>query len=309
MRADLTRDAGRAGGPTGVELLAQQVVVGIAAGGTYACMALALVLVRATTGHLNFAQGEMAMFSAFVAWQFTEWGVGYWPAFAASVALAFAGGYAIQRLLIARLPVSNHLPAVTVALALFAVFNGAASVIWGFTPKPFPSAFGTGPPLLGGLLPLREAGVLAVVVAAFIGFHLFLRHTRIGLAMRALVDNPESARLVGIRVGRTAAAGYGLAAAFGAVCGILVAPSLFLSPQMMTGILLYGFAGAVLGGFGSPTGAVLGGFIIGIVENLVSTLSPAIGTDVKVPATLLLIVAVLVLRPQGLFGARDGPRL
>ncbi len=292
-----------------MELLAQQVVVGIAAGGTYACMALALVLVRATTGHLNFAQGEMAMFSAFIAWQFTDWGLGYWPAFAGAVALAFAGGYAIERLLITRLPASSPLPAVTVALALFAVFNGAAGVIWGFTPKPFPSAFGSGPPLLGGLLPVREAGVLAVVLVAFVGFHLFLRYTRIGLAMRGLVDNRQSARLVGIRVAHVAATGYGLAAAFGAVCGILVAPSLFLSPEMMTGVLLYGFAGAVLGGFGSPAGAVLGGFVIGITENLVSTMSPAIGTDVKVPATLLLIVAVLVLRPQGIFGTRDGSRL
>lgn len=291
-----------------MDLLVQLTAVGLATGGIYAAMALALVVVHTTSGHLNFAQGEMATFSAFLAWQLADWGTGWWPAFAGSVALSFVAGIAIQRLLLDRTPVHPPLPRLVLTLALFAAFNGLSGVLWGFTPLPFESPF-SGPPLAGGLIPVREVGVLVVVAVAFAAYALFLRFTTAGLEMRAMVDNRESARLMGVRVRRLGGVGFGIAAAFGAVAGVLSAPSLFLTPTMMSGVLLYGFAGAVLGGLSSPVGAVVGGLLVGIAENLVSAFFPMVGNDLKVPATLLLIVLVLVVRPEGLFAARARVRL
>jgi branched-chain amino acid transport system permease protein len=133
-------------------------------------------------------------------------------------------------------------------------------------------------------------------------FYFFFRYTRVGLAMRAAAANPESARLAGIRVGWMIALGWGMAAAIGAVAGMLIAPIVFLEPNMMIGILLYGFAGAVVGGLTSPGGAVLGGFAVGVVENLAGTFIPYVGRELKLPIALFLIVAVLMVRPRGLFG-------
>ena len=134
--------------------------------------------------------------------------------------------------------------------------------------------------------------------------YLFFRGTRLGLAMRAAAANPESARLVGIRVGWMTALGWGMAAAIGAVAGMLIAPVVFLEPNMMLGVLLYGFAGAVLGGLTSPGGAVLGGFAVGVIENLAGTFIPYVGRELKLTIALVLIVAVLMVRPSGLFGRR-----
>jgi branched-chain amino acid transport system permease protein len=142
-------------------------------------------------------------------------------------------------------------------------------------------------------------GVTLVMLALL---YLFFRHTRVGLAMRAAAANPESACLAGIRVGWMNALGWGMAAAIGAVAGIMIAPVVFLDPNMMRGILLYGFAGAVLGGLTSPGGAVVGGFAVGVIENLAGTFIPYVGRELKLTIALFIIIAVLTVRPAGLFG-------
>jgi branched-chain amino acid transport system permease protein len=146
--------------------------------------------------------------------------------------------------------------------------------------------------------------MIGVTILMLVALYLFFRHTRVGLAMRAAAANPASARLVGIRVGWMVALGWGMAAAIGAVAGMLIAPVVFLEPNMMISILLYGFAGAVVGGLTSPLGAVIGGFSVGVIENLAGTFIPYVGREMKLSIALFIIVAVLTVKPSGLFGRR-----
>jgi len=265
-------------------------------------MALAVVMIFLAIDHLNFAQGEMATFSAYIAWQLMAWGTPYWVAFVAVVILSFIGGVAIERVLFKPLHHASILANLVAFIALFSILNSADGYLWDYTIKTFPSPFGTKPLFGSVLIDAHEAGMI-VVTAVLLGLlYLFFSGTRLGLAMRAAAANPESARLVGIRVGWMTALGWGIAAAIGAVAGMLIAPVVFLDPNMMFGVLLYGFAGAVLGGLTSPGGAVLGGFAVGIIENLAGTFIPYFGRDLKLTIALLVIVAVLMVRPAGIFG-------
>lgn len=285
-----------------MEILLQQVLAGIATGGIYACMALAIVMIYQAIHTLNFAQGEMAMFSTFIAWQFMQWGMPYWVAFALTIVVSLIGGYAIERIVfkpIENAPVLSH---IVVFIGLFAIFNSLAGFIWDFSVKPFPTPFGTSTLFGSGVIGAHQAGMIVVTIVVLLLLFLFFRFTRVGLAMRASAANPESARLVGIRVNRMTGLGWGMAAAVGAIAGMLIAPVVFLEPNMMLTILLYGFAGAVLGGLSSPGGAVVGGFLVGVVENLAGTYIPVVGAELKLPIALCLIVAVLVVKPSGLFG-------
>ena len=285
-----------------MQLLIQEVLAGLANGAIYALTALAIVMVFQAIDHLNFAQGEMATFSTFVAWQLIHWGVPYWAAFIATVAVSFVGGIAIERVLFKPLHNAPILALLVGFIALFSILNSADGYIWDYTIKTFPTPFGTAPLFGSALLDAHQAGMIGVT-AVLLGFlYLFFRGTRLGLAMRAAAANPESARLVGIRVGWMTALGWGMAAAIGAVGGMLIAPVVFLEPNMMFGVLIYGFAGAVLGGLTSPGGAVLGGFALGIIESLTGTFIPYVGRDLNLTIALLVIVAVLMFRPTGLFG-------
>jgi branched-chain amino acid transport system permease protein len=265
-------------------------------------MALAVVMIYQAIDHLNFAQGEMAMFSTFIAWQLLHWGVPYWAAFVAVIAVSFVGGVAIERVLFRPI---HHAPVLTqlvAFIALFGILNSSAGEIWNFTIKEFPTPFGRGPLLGGHLLSTHDAGMIAVTAVILALLYLFFRGSRLGLAMRAAAANPDSARLVGIRVGWMIALGWGMSAAIGAVAGMLIAPVVFLEPNMMLGVLLYGFAGAVLGGLSSPGGAVLGGFAVGVIENLAGAFIPYFGRELKLTIALIVIVAVLLVRPSGVFG-------
>ena len=292
-----------------MELFVHQLLSGLASGAIYALMALAVVMIYQAIHNLNFAQGEMAMFSTFIAWQLMAWGVPYWQAFALTVAMSFIGGLVIERVVFRPLRDAPALTHVVVFIALFAIFNSLAGFIWDFTIKPFPSPFGTAPLLGSGLISVHQAGMIGVTLLMVGLLYGFFRYTRLGLAMRAAAENPASARLVGIRVGWMMALGWGMAAAIGAVAGLLIAPVVFLEPNMMLAILLYGFAGAVLGGLTSPGGAVFGGFAVGIVESLAGTYIPVVGSEIRLPIALFLIVAVLVVRPSGLFGRASVQRV
>jgi branched-chain amino acid transport system permease protein len=264
-------------------------------------MALAVVMIYQATDGLNFAQGEMAMFSTFIAWQLIQWGVPYWVAFLLTVLISFAGGVAIERVLFRRLANVSTLTQVAGFIALFAIINSVAGMSWDFTIKKFPSPFGSSPFLGSQLISTHQAGMIGVTMLLLLLLYIFFRFFRVGLAMRAAASQPESARLVGVNVGWMVALGWGMATAIGAVAGMLIAPIVFLEPNMMGGVLLYGFASAVLGGLTSPFGAVVSGFLIGIFENLIGTYIPGVGSELKLPIALALIVIGLVVKPNGLF--------
>ncbi len=283
-----------------MNLLASQIIAGLSTGSIYACMALAIVMIYQAIDNLNFAQGEMAMFSTFIAWQLLHWGMPYWVAFFLTIVISFVGGILIERTVFKPLKNAPVLSNVVVFIALFAILNSAAGFIWDFNVKSFPTPFGTRP-LLGDLVSSHDAGVIGVTVILLILLYGFFRYTRVGLAMRAAAANPESARLVGIKVGWMIALGWGMAAAIGSVAGMMIAPVVFLEPNMMVSILLYGFAGAVVGGLTSPFGAVVGGLAVGVIENL-SGFIPYVGRELKLTIALALIVLVLTIRPSGLFG-------
>ena len=285
-----------------MELLLQQVMAGLANGAIYACMALAVVMIFQAIDHLNFAQGEMAMFSTFIAWQLISWGMPYWVAFMAAVALSFVAGVLIDRVLFRPVQKAPILSQLVAFIALFSILNSSAGQIWDYTIKTFPTPFGHHPLFGGTLIDTHEAGMIGVTLLLLALLYVFFRGTRLGLAMRAAAANPESARLVGIRVGWMTALGWGMAAAIGSVAGMLIAPVVFLEPNMMIGVLLYGFAGAVLGGLSSPAGAVFGGFAVGVLENLAGTFIPYVGRELKLTLALIMIVIVLMFRPSGLFG-------
>ncbi|HEY8634990.1 MAG TPA: branched-chain amino acid ABC transporter permease [Candidatus Dormibacteraeota bacterium] len=283
--------------------LLQQVVSGIASGGIFASLALALVLIYNAMGLVNFAQGEMAMLATFVAFALIDHGVSYWIAFPATLVIAFAGGIVIQRIVIRPVERAPILTLVIVTLGLATLVNGLAGFAFGYVPRSFPSPFPADTvSLLGAFVSYRDLGVIAVSAVVLLAIYLLLQRTKVGLTMRAAAHHPEASRLLGVRVSWMLALGWGLASAVGAVSGIMAAPILLLEPNMMQTIIVYAFAAAVLGGIESPLGAVVGGVIVGVTVNLAGAYLPFVGGDLQLAVALAIIVAVLVLKPNGLFG-------
>src|SRR5947208_6876545 len=280
-----------------MDLLFHQILAGLATGGIYASLALALVMIYQATHLVNFAQGEMAMFCSYIAWALINAGMPYWGAFLVTVGIAFVFGVLIERLVIRPVENAPVLAVVVVFIGLLVILNSLAGWIFTYTIKSFPSPF----PAAFGILYMspHQMGALGVTLVVLALLYAFFRFTPLGLAMRAAAQNPVSSRLVGIRVGWMLALGWGLAAAVGAVAGMMVAPTVFLEPNMMGGVLIYAFAGALLGGIDSPGGAVLGGFLVGVLENVVGVY---IGTELELTLALVVIIAVLVVRPSGMFG-------
>jgi branched-chain amino acid transport system permease protein len=265
-------------------------------------MALALVMIYQAINDLNFAQGEMATFASFFSWQLIQWGMPYWAAFLITIVAAFIGGIVIERVLFRPLAKAPILTKVAGFIALFSVINSASGQIWNYTIKQYPTPFGDKPFLGSDLISTHQAGMIGITLLMLAGLYFFFQYTRVGLAMRASSSLPESARLVGINTSWMVALGWGMASSIGAVAGILIAPVVYLEPNMMVGVLIYGFAAAVLGGLTSPLGAVVGGFVFGIIENLAGTYIPNVGDQLKLPIALAVIVCVLIVKPAGLFG-------
>jgi len=282
-----------------VDAFLHQVLAGLATGGIYASLALALVMIYQATHLVNFAQGEMAMFATYIAWTLINAGVPYWPAFLITVVFAFTLGVLIERVIIRPVENAPVLAVVVVFIALLVILNSVTGWIYTYTIKTFPSPFPK-EPLFGKYMSSHEAGAIGVTLVVLLLLYGFFRYTPLGLAMRAAAQNPESARLVGIRVGWMLALGWGLAAAIGSVAGMMVAPIVFLDPNMMGGVLLYAFAAALVGGVDSPGGAVFGGFLVGVLENVLGAF--VIGNELKLAVALVLIIGVLVVKPSGFFG-------
>jgi len=282
-----------------MDLLLHQVLSGLATGGIYASVALALVMIYQATHLVNFAQGEIAMFATYICWTLIQADVPYWGAFFLTIVIAFAGGVLVERVIVRPVENSPVLSLVIVFIGLLVIFNSIAGWIYSYTIKPFPSPFPSEPLWGNTYIGPHELGSMCVTLVVLALVFMFFRYTPLGLAMRAAAQNPVSSRLVGVRVGWMLALGWGLASAIGAVAGMMVAPIVFLEPNMMGGILLYAFAGALLGGIDSPGGAVVGGFLVGVIENVVGVY---FGSELKLSVALVIIVAVLVIRPSGLFG-------
>lgn len=289
------------------DLFWQQVITGLATGSIYALVALAIVLIYRSTHVINFAQGEMAMFTTFVAWSLL-FRLDYWLAFILVLLLAAALGAFLERAIIRPVEGKPVLTIIIVTLGLFAIFNAMAGWVWGRYGRVFEAPVGRDPVDIGAATVSRhDLVILGMALGIMIALHLFFQYTKTGLAMRATAQNPVASRLMGIRVGNMLTLGWALSATVGAVGGMLVAPMVFLSPTMMLAVLLYAFAAAILGGIDSPLGAVVGGLIIGVVENLAGTYW--IGSELKLPFALLVIVLVLMVRPTGLFGRRAVQRV
>jgi branched-chain amino acid transport system permease protein len=295
---------------------AQQVVSGLAAGGIYALLALALVIIHRSTGVINFAQGEMATLSTYICWAFiATHGWGYWPAFVATLAISFLGGVGIHRLVIRPVERGNVLRIVIVTIGLLVAINGFVVWKWGGEPQQLQSPFGVETYDIGGVIvAAHDVGTIAVALGIVFLLWLLFQFTKVGLALRAAAVNPVEARLVGVRVSWMLALGWGLAAALGAVAGMLTAPTVGLDPNMMAPVLIYAFAAAVLGGIDSPMGAVVGGLSLGVLLNMLSYLSQydAFGwftEELRLPMALLVILIVLLVRPQGIFGKPEVKRV
>src|SRR5512138_517183 len=283
-----------------MQALLHQVLAGLATGGIYASLALALVMIYQATHLVNFAQGEMAMFTTYVAWSLVNAGMPYWAAFFLTVAIAFVLGVLIERVVIRPVERAPVLAVVVVFIALLLIFNSVTGWIYTYTIKQFPSPFPEKLTLGFHYVSPHEVGAIGVTLVVLALLYAFFRFTPLGLAMRAAAQNPESSRLVGIRVGWMLALGWGLAAAVGSIAGMMVAPIVYLDPNMMGGVLLYAFAAALVGGIDNPGGAVFGGFLVGVLENLLGAF--VIGNELKLAVALVLIVGVLLVKPSGFFG-------
>ena len=283
-----------------MDALLHQVLAGLATGGIYASLALALVMIYQATHLVNFAQGEMAMFTTYIAWSLIEAGMPYWAAFFFTVTIAFVLGVLIERIIIRPVEQAPVLAVVVVFIALLLILNSVTGWIYTYTIKTFPSPFPEQPLFGNRYLSSHELGAIGITLVVLALLYVFFRFTPLGLAMRAAAQNPESSRLVGIRVGWMLALGWGLAAAVGSIAGMMVAPIVYLDPNMMGGVLLYAFAAALVGGIDNPMGAVVGGFVVGVLENVLGAF--VIGNELKLSVALVIIIGVLLVKPSGFFG-------
>ena len=289
--------------------LAQQVVAGLASGAIYATLALAIVIIYRSTGVVNFAQGEMATFTTFIAWTLVDHGLGYWGAFGLTLLIAFAGGVALERIVVRPVEGGPVLTIVILTIGLFIMLGGLSNWIWKAEVRSFPPSrpFPTSTWDLGGVaISKQDLGILGVTLVLVLLLYLLFQRTKLGLALRAVALNPAASRLVGVRVGWMLGLGWGLAAAIGAVAGLFTAAaSPPLEPNMMRPILIYAFAAAVLGGLESPIGAIVGGLALGVLLNLVVTYDTHVHLELdrlRLPIAFLVILTVLLVRPAGLLG-------
>ena len=290
-------------------IFAQQTVAGLAQGAIFGSLALALVLIYRATEVINFAQGELAMATTYIAYQLTVWGLSYWLAFFLTLPIAFVLGVAIQVVLIR--PVQHSVIAVViVTVGLFILIDGVVTWIWGADLKFMKAPFGNAVYHAGSVAFARQdIGVLLVTILTVVLLWLLFQFTKLGLAMRAAALRPAAASLVGVRVNAMLAIGWGLAAALGAVAGLMTEPSQFLQPTMMQAILLYSFSAAVLGGLESPVGAVVGGLAIGVFLNLVGQYVGFATSELRLPIAFAVLLIVLLIKPNGLFGRRQVRRV
>lgn len=288
----------------------QQLLNGITSGAVYASLGLALVLIYRTTNIANFAQGEMATFSAFLSWQITQFGVPIAWSILLVMIISILIGAVVYAVIVRPVQHKDEMTIIIVTLGLFLAFNSATGAIWGFMQKSSPSPFPTTSWTLGSLRISAELlSFVGVLVTVSGGLYLLFQKTRLGMALRAAASNAQSAQLVGIPYTKMMIFGWGMAAALGAVSGALVASRLTLDPNMMADVIIYAFASAVVGGMSSYVGAVVGGIVVGVSQAFSTAFLPGLGADLQIIVPLLLIVTVLIIKPEGLFGKTVAARV
>jgi branched-chain amino acid transport system permease protein len=293
-----------------VESFLQLVASGIATGIIYGSLGLAFVIVFQATRTLNLAQGEIAALGTFGAWTLLQLGLPYWLVFVLMIGGSFLGGFIIHRLLIRPLDGKSHFSVIVLTLALLLGINGLDLFVWGGDINQFPTPFGQRPVNFGGVIVnAHDLGTIGVLAIVLVLLYLLMERTSIGLVLRATAQNRVSAELIGIPTDLTVGVGWGLASALGTIAGMLAAPVAFLEPGMMINLLPYALAAITLGGLTSPVGALVGGILVGVFENLVGNYVGFIGQDLKLPVVLLLMAIVLLFRPQGLFGRLEVTRV
>lgn len=278
-------------------------LAGLTSGAVYAAVALALVLIWRSTRIVNFAQGGMMMITTFLGYTVVSHGGSYWLALAVAIAAGLVLGAVVERVLIRPVAKRPPLDAVVVTFGLLVGLQGVAGMVFGGTPQSYPPAFSIAGFQAGGrqvLFSPNDLWIVGVVLAVMVVLAVVFRRTSAGLRMRATAFAPEVASLLGVRVGRMLTVGWALAAVVGAVAGVLIAPSTFVSPTAFDAVLVFGFTAAVIGGLDSPPGAVVGGVALGLVLSFVSGY---LGPDIVTLGALVVLIVVLMVRPHGLFGA------
>jgi branched-chain amino acid transport system permease protein len=292
------------------DIFAQQTVAGLSQGAIFASLALALVLIYRATEVINFAQGEMAMATTYIAYQLTLWHITYWLAFFLTLIIAFVFGAVVYGVLIRPVQHRSVIALVIITVGLFILIDGLVTWKWGADLKFMQAPFGNEVYHAGGVAFSRQdIGVLVVSILSVLLLWLLFQFTKLGLAMRAAALRPAAAALVGVRVDWMLAIGWGLAAVLGAVAGLMTEPSQFLQPTMMQAILLYSFAAAVLGGLESPAGAVVGGLLLGVFLNLIGQYVGFATSELRLPIAFAVLLIVLLLKPNGLFGRKQVRRV
>lgn len=284
-------------------MLSQIIVSGLESGALYALAALGLVLLYKTSDVVNFAHGEMGMVTTFVSFTImTSWGQSFGVAFLLSLVFAACFGAVTERVIMRPAGKLPHLSQVILTLGMFMAFRGAASMIWGSEPTSFPVPIEGSPLTMAGIVMMpSDLFVVGVTVVLMVALFLFFKYSKIGLAMRAVAMNVQTSRLMGIKVGSVNMYAWAVSAVLGGVAGMLIAPKTFLDPVMMGEVAIMAFAAAVLGGFKSLPGAVIGGLIVGVTENLVAIY---ISSELKSTFVFLLLIIVLYVKPAGLFGTK-----
>lgn len=279
-------------------------VDGVTNGFIYAMVALALVMIWRATRVINYAQGAMGMFTTYVALFAITHGVAYWLAFVVALAGGFLLGAGLERVVVRPIESRPSLNIVILTLGLLIFLEALAPMLFGGQVKSFPAPFSRIDLSIGTTqlyISTFDIFVVGAVILTMVALLLFFQRTTIGLRMRAAAFGPEIARLLGVRVGRMLTLGWGLAAMLGALAGVLIAPAIFLYPNNMDELLVFGFTGAILGGLDSPVGAVIGALVVGLA---LSYVGGYMGSDLETIGGLVILIAVLMVRPQGLFAAR-----
>jgi branched-chain amino acid transport system permease protein len=287
-------------------IFAELTVKGVATGAVYGSLALALVLIYRATEVINFAQGEMAMATVYIAYQLMLWGLSYWVAFFLTLAIAFVFGVVTQQLFIRPVQQKSVIAVVIVTVGLFILIDGLVSWKWGADQKFMQAPFGNRNYHLGSVTIARQdIGTIVITFVTVLLLWSFFRFTKLGLGMRAGALRPAAARLVGVRTNALLAVGWGLAAVLGAVAGLMTEPAEYvLQPTLMQPVLLYAFAAAVLGGLESPGGALVGGIALGVFLNLVGQYWSFVGSVLQLPVAFAALLMILLIKPTGLFGHR-----
>lgn len=285
-------------------MLTQQIISGLATGSLYALAAIGLVLIYNTSDVVNFAQGEMTMFSTFVAFTLiTDYHMSYFAAFILTIVFAGIVNYVVQKIVIKPIQDAPILSIIIATLGLMMIFNGSAGWFFGYETYDFPPAFaGENIKIFGAVISRNNVFILVLTaVIVFVMFYL-MKTILMGIAIRATSQNPRTARLMGINVSQVYSVSWVVSGIFGAIAGMLIAPTTFLDVNMMAEVNLKAFTAAVLGGFSSLAGPVVGGLLLGVMENLVAGY---ISTELKSTFAFALIIIILSIKPTGLLGRTE----